>query len=102
MTEPTDAEVDASLDRALALIESMPVEQNGKLIAAMVALVEASSSRSDAACAFATAASRLSGGVARVIIAYGSDKQHYEVFTSVGTASYGPEDIEGADAPTVQ
>ena len=90
MTKRTEAETDAAYDAAVErmreLIASMPVDPGpSQLIAACVAFLEAAPSRSDAARAFATAASQLSGGMASLTIAYGGADGLVEVVSQAGT-----------------
>ena len=83
--EPTAAEIDESMERARAFVASMPVEPGpSQLIAAMVALIETADERSDAARAFATAASQLSGGLACLTIAYADAAGLVEVISQAG------------------
>ena len=83
---PTDDEIDASIERARAFIKSMPVdpEQSDKLVAAMVAMIQAAPSRPEAAQAFAAAASGLTGGKALVTILYGDRDGYREIFGPEG------------------
>ena len=109
MTKRTEAEADAAFDAALErmkeLIRSMPVETEGpsQLIATCVAFLEAAPTRSDAARAFATAASQLSGGLATLTVAYADEAGLVEVVSQAGVfastaaerAARAPEPADG-------
>ena len=89
MTARTEAEADVAYDDAVErmreLIASMPVDPGpSQLIAACVAFIEAAPTRSDAARAFATAASQLSGGLATLTIAYADEDGLVEVISQAG------------------
>ena len=87
-TDAADAAYDAAVERMRELIASMPVDPGpSQLIATCVAFIESAPSRSDAARAFATAASQLSGGLATLTIAYADEAGLVEVVSQAGTFS---------------
>ena len=96
-----DAAFDAALERMKELIRSMPVDGGpSQLIAACVAFIEAAPSRSEAARAFATAASQLSGGLATLTVAYADEAGLVEVIGQAGTFSSTAAEREARNSET--
>ena len=85
MTELTNEQIDASLEAAKAFVESMPVEADARLQAAMGAVIAAAGSAGKAAIAFARAGTFMSGGLVLVTVTFGTgETAHRECFGPSG------------------